>query len=231
MAEETVCGEITAPLNASFELHEAVGIFPVMCDVDYLKLKADIRKFGLRVPIVVYKNKIIDGRHRLRACGELGVAPQFVAVTDLKESVESYVTSMNLHRRHLTDSQRALVAARLAPSILGANQHTACAVTQAQAAARLNVSIDSVQRARSVISHGVHELVEAVHAGSLDVTNASAIAALPATDQALLLAMPKQAIFEKAKMLRKEQMSERRALRLAAIRSQTPRKSAARFQG
>jgi hypothetical protein len=53
-----------------------------------------------------------------------------------------------------------MVHARLATLPKGINQHTAIAV--AEAAAMLNVSIDTGQRARVVLDNGTPELIAAV---------------------------------------------------------------------
>lgn len=71
--------------------------------------------------------------------------------------------SLNLHRRHLDESQRALVAARIANLPRGSNQHASIeAPSQAEASELLNVSRPSVQRARQVLDHGTPALVQAV---------------------------------------------------------------------
>lgn len=58
------------------------------------------------------------------------------------------MASLNLHRRHLSESQRAMVAAKLAALPVGANQHRSIDLpTQAQAAEMLNVSVPSLKRA------------------------------------------------------------------------------------
>jgi hypothetical protein len=86
--------------------------------------------------------------------------------------------SLNLHRRHLDESQRAIVAAKIAKLPKGANQHTAPAnlPTQSRAAELLNVSERSVRAARSVIDHGAPELVHAVEQGRVSVSAAEAAA-------------------------------------------------------
>lgn len=79
----------------------------------------------------------------------------------------AYVVSHNLHRRHLSESQRAMVAAKVARLKHGqrADASIDASATQPEAARMLNVSRPSVQRARQVIDHGTPELVQAVEAG------------------------------------------------------------------
>ena len=82
--------------------------------------------------------------------------------------------------------RRNIWAAKIATLPRGANQHTAIAVSsQSQAAETLNVSVDSVQRARKVIDHGVSELVQAVERGE--------VADYPITPDKLLAALVRNA--------------------------------------
>ena len=91
-------------------------MFPGMTDAELDALIDDIRRNGLRDPIVRYRGEIIDGRHRLQACIVAGVKPRFVE-WDGAGSLVLFVASKNLHRRHLTTSQRAAVGAILAQQI------------------------------------------------------------------------------------------------------------------
>lgn len=97
-----------------YKFHAVAAIFPDMPEPEYQALKDDIENNGLHEPIWLYENKIIDGRHRYRACTELG------RKTDCrnwngKGSAVDFVISMNLKRRHLTASQRAMAAADSLP--------------------------------------------------------------------------------------------------------------------
>lgn len=198
-------------------VHEAASIFPDMTSVEFDELKADIKKNGLRLPILVFRNQIIDGRQRVRACKALGIAPRYQAVHQAQKSIPEYIISMNLKRRHLNDSQRAMIANSLAKLGRGKSMNTAQAVTQAQAAQMLNVSVDSIQRARLVETNGVPELVNAVQNGVIDVTNASTISILSEAEQVDLLKLQNKEILAKAKQIRKEAMATRRQSRIAAI--------------
>lgn len=94
----------------SRKYHETASLFPLMQGADFEKLKADIVENGLLEAICVHPNgSIIDGRNRHRACIETETHPRF-RTWDGQGSLVSFVVSMNLHRRHLTSSQMAVVA-------------------------------------------------------------------------------------------------------------------------
>jgi hypothetical protein len=83
---------------------------------DFLDLKADIEAHGQREPVWTYHGAIIDGRNRYRACTELGIEPE-LREWDGQGSLVAFVVSLNLHRRHLSSSQRATVAAEMLPML------------------------------------------------------------------------------------------------------------------
>jgi hypothetical protein len=80
---------------------------------EFGELVGDIRAHGLVQPIVRFEGKILDGRNRYRACQHVGVEPRYVEWDG--ESPTAYVLSLNLHRRHLTDGQRAMIAVEALP--------------------------------------------------------------------------------------------------------------------
>jgi ParB/RepB/Spo0J family partition protein len=95
------------------ELHEAASLFPRGSDQELKELADDIRVNGLRNPIIVHEGKIIDGQRRREACKLAGCHPRYVEFTGTSDEVFHFVVSANIHRRHLTAVQRALIAARL----------------------------------------------------------------------------------------------------------------------
>ncbi len=91
------------------EFHEAANIFP-LDEENIDELAADIKSQGQQVPIETLDGKIVDGRRRYLACNKAGITPQFRAV-NVQDPV-AYVLSLNLHRRHLTPTQLAMVGAK-----------------------------------------------------------------------------------------------------------------------
>ena len=187
------------PLEAAKESRRRVGavgfrheanVFPLMADRDLDRLATDIKEHGLRVPIVLHPDgRILDGRNRFRACVRAGVEPRF-ETWRARGSVVAYVLSLNLHRRHLDESQRAMVAARIANLDEGRPRGTASieAVPQPRAAAMLNVSRASVQRAREVLERGTPELIAAVEEAQIPVSSAARVAQMNPAGQRRVVA-------------------------------------------
>jgi len=98
-----------------YEYHEIANIFPMMNDDEYRSLSEDIAKNGLINPIVLYEGKILDGRNRYKTCNEIGVIPKYITYEG--DSPLAYVISLNLQRRHLTSSQRAMLALKVLPML------------------------------------------------------------------------------------------------------------------
>jgi hypothetical protein len=91
--------------------HPVSRLFPDMDIDEYAILKLDIRDNGLKVPILLWQGQLIDGRHRLKACQELGIEPRFETVDCKEEELSGLVWSLNRVRRQLSQSQRAMIAA------------------------------------------------------------------------------------------------------------------------
>jgi len=176
------------------KFHPVSEIFPSMPPAEFDALVADITANGLREPIHIMGDSVVDGRHRYRACLQAGVEPQFVVVPDGTD-LNALVISLNLRRRHLDESQRAMVAARLANLPLGSNQHAQiCAPSQDSAAEMLNVSRRTVQHARAVLEHGAPELATAVDSGVIAVSSAAALSRLTVDAQQAVLSRTPQEI-------------------------------------
>lgn len=95
------------------EPHKYADIFPMIDDNELEILKDDIKENGLLEPIILFEDKILDGRNRYKACKELNIEPKF-EIYDGDKPLE-YVISLNLKRRHLTQSQRGVIALEVLP--------------------------------------------------------------------------------------------------------------------
>lgn len=104
----------------AYDIHEVAKLFP-MIDTKSLKALADdIAQHGQQEPIWMYKGKLLDGRNRVVACAMAGRDP---IVQQWKpkagESPFAFVMSRNLHRRHMSASQRAALAVDLEEFLAG----------------------------------------------------------------------------------------------------------------
>lgn len=95
-------------------LHAVTRLFPPMSTEEFRALVTDIKEHGQREPIWTYRGEVIDGAHRLAACKELGVKVRSQE-WDGKGSLTAFVLSLNLHRRHLSQGQKAMVGAEALP--------------------------------------------------------------------------------------------------------------------
>jgi ParB-like chromosome segregation protein Spo0J len=199
--------------------HSADNLLPLLEGPEFESLVRDIRTHGLCEPIILLEDMILDGRNRYRASKAAGIEPQFERWVPRHEGDTplAFVLSRNLERRHLIDSQRAMIAARLANLPNGVRLDRArgasieAPTSQAEAAQRLKVSRSSVQRATKVLKQGASELVAAVDRGLLPVSTASTLTELSTAQQikAASAADPQRAALRVLKESRKTEDASR----------------------
>lgn len=178
------------------QFHEFANVFPMLQGAALDAMRADIRENGVREPIVFLDGAILDGRNRYMCARDLGLEyPRREFGSDPSDGTDplAFVISLNLTRRHLSESQRASAAARLAnmrrgrPSEKSANLRNN-QVSTADAASMLGVGTRSVESARKVHARGAPELIEAVDRGAVPVSVAADAADLPQETQEAILA-------------------------------------------
>ena len=206
------------PGPVALEPHPLADLFPMLGEREVRELADDIVTFGQRVPIVLHEGKILDGRNRFAACLFAEVEP--VTVDYDGDDPLGFVLSHNLHRRHLSESQRALVAAQIVDWEVGLNQHSGSANLQThlparEAARRLSISERAVAAAKRIRDHGVDELVTAIRDGRVSVHAGEALSDLAAEEQRKVLLAEEKAIVARAKQIRAERQRIRHTVRLA----------------
>jgi ParB-like chromosome segregation protein Spo0J len=197
-------------------VHPAASLLPRMPAAEFDALVEDIRVNGQRMPVLLAGGLIVDGRHRWEACERIGIECMTESI-DIDDAA-ALVRSLNVHRRHLTESQRAIVAAGLATLSEGRPSETASieAVSQADAAELLNVSRSAVQRATKVRDEGAPELIAAVTSGEVSVSAAAEVATLPPAEQTEVVAKGEKAIISAAKDILAKRATERLVKRAMA---------------
>jgi hypothetical protein len=94
--------------------HPLSAVFPAMTDVAFAEFRADIAQNGLQQPIIVFEDQILEGWHRYRACRDTGTPARFEHFDGDEVAARTFVVTANVKRRHLNESQRGLIAARMA---------------------------------------------------------------------------------------------------------------------
>jgi hypothetical protein len=166
--------------------HPLSAAFPAMSVEDFGALVEDVRANGQREPIMLYEGMVLDGWHRYRACVECGLKPQKFDFPADKDPV-AFVLSHNLHRRHLTPSQRAAAVVACTewapphrPKKKGEpGSHLS---TTAELAKTAHVSDKTIKDAKAAHKAG---LTDAVKAGALTVKEAAQVARGKAEPQKL----------------------------------------------
>lgn len=168
------------------KVHPAADALPLLEGAEFQALVDDINVNGLRHrPVIDHTGEwLVDGRNRKRACEHLGIPVEYDRLPE-NTNIAAFVISTNLKRRHLTESQRAIIAAEIANLAHGQKKETrhGAGVTQAEAAAGAGVGERTVQRANAVRDKAVPELVDAVKKGKVDLKGAEQLAKLPAKKQ------------------------------------------------
>lgn len=210
---------------------EAAGRIPTIEDAEMEALVSDMREHGQRVPIVLAlfpENhfELLDGRHRLEALRRLGAKDVTYTITPVRSAVDAFreVISLNVRRRHLSESQRALLGASLvheyeaeSGSRRGFRTDLRAHVPEGlgvrardEAAEVVGVSGRLVGAAETVLEHGAPDVIEAVRRGDVVVTAAAELAQLPAEKQAeLLRSFDPKLLRKEARRLRQEDADRR----------------------
>ncbi len=202
--------------------HPAACVFHVtQADLD--TMIRDIKENGQRVPGKAWTNPVtgeiegIDGRIRASACEAIDIDFEY-EVLNLSDDLEviGLVNSLNASRRHLNQSQRAIIGARQTPLFSAAAMQRQLGGKanlpegpngQARdiVAKMLNVSGRLVQDGLTVLNKGCDDIIEAVESGKIAVSAAAIIAEKLKEDKAqqkIIVEMTHEEFSQTVKQLR-----------------------------
>jgi len=167
------------------EFHELSTLFPSFegtMEFEALALSIKTDGFDPKYPILTWKGKIIDGRHRYLAAQQANVEPTYRNLSD-EASLDTAlveVTKANMLRRSLTLVESTIVAEKMAnlTSGVGKGQNTKNAnlrtssVSIDDAANKMNVSPRSVDSVRN-LKNNHPETYEQLEKGEFKSINAA----------------------------------------------------------
>lgn len=182
--------------NAAYKLHPACAASPLMDRERWEAFKADIALHGQVQPIVLHKGMILDGRHRQKACDELGLEAHYLTDDELKEhngDPWAFVYSSMQHKE-LSESQRAMFAAAMLAQLKPAAKERSAGnlkkgaakpdpatlparekESRDEAAAQFGIGGRTVQKAANVKASGCKQLQDAVLDGRVNVSLAERV--------------------------------------------------------
>jgi hypothetical protein len=161
---------------------EFESLCPPLLPEEERLLEDSLKTDGCREPILAWSRGdrmiLIDGHNRYRLCRKNGIGydVQGIQFHTRKDAIV-WILRNQLGRRNLSESQRAILAARLVNGTHGGD-HKSDQVANLQlgsladVAEKCNVSKRSVSAARTVLKSGDKQLIAEVQAGKVSVSKA-----------------------------------------------------------
>jgi N6-adenosine-specific RNA methylase IME4 len=215
------------------EFHPLAAIFPLMQPAEFAELVADIKANGIRDEIVVLDGKILDGRNRHLACQEAGVKGVYATFDPEVDGPDplAFVISHNIKRRHLSETQRGMVAANLCTMPLGGAFYRTARlptdrplISQAQAAQMVGVSERTVRDCVRIKNEGSPELSDAARGGQIPASVAAKATQLPPDQQVAIAKAAEAGNTRAASTVVKKAARAKRETDLAAAQLALPAK-------
>jgi ParB-like chromosome segregation protein Spo0J len=171
--------------NYEYAVHPLAALFPDLPPDEFQKLKKDIEDHGLIEAIILCADgtTLLDGRHRLKACKELGIEPKFVRCPYTAKGEANFIWARNVLRRHLTADQRAAIAVQWSDAERDAakqrmkagkpsGESTQGSRTRDAIAEKAKVSTHKIQQAERIAKHAP-EVLPKVAAGEVKLKDAA----------------------------------------------------------
>ena len=147
------------------EIHELANLTPSMTEAEFKGLKLSIHENGQQMPIKMYRGKCIDGRHRVKALRELGIADVFYENENSQlslDDIRTKILTVYERRRHQTPTQKAIMAYREYQRV----RESGDKVGQGTIAESLGTTIKQLGRAKQLEEVAGKDIVELLFQGN-----------------------------------------------------------------
>lgn len=155
---DTKHGAIMRLPREKLRLHPACQLVPEMLPTEWAEFLADVGRRGILEPLTAVEMPladgtskeylVVDGRHRLRAAEMEEYETVVCRLIDLpSDQAAAYVIGAALHRRHLKDAQRAVIAERFRQELARKNVEKSAA--NARAARSAAAGAAATEKAKS----------------------------------------------------------------------------------
>jgi transcriptional regulator with XRE-family HTH domain len=116
--DEEYLGELMRHAKTDWQYHEICQWLPYKPET-IAEIAQSMASKGYRPdrPIIVFEGRILDGRHRYEAAIKANVDPLFVEFHGSREEAIDYVTSENVARRHLNNTEKEFFYAQRAEAL------------------------------------------------------------------------------------------------------------------
>jgi hypothetical protein len=133
--------------TGEYKFHPLANAWPLLPPEELSAMAADIKKDGQKLLIWLHPddNSIIDGRNRYMACLEAGVEPKFCIWNGEGELLD-FLISLNDIRRHLTQSQKSMVGAKI-------EEHIAAEIAKTSKSEQVKAGIARSKHGDSVVTN------------------------------------------------------------------------------
>lgn len=164
-------------------------LIPALSGDEFSQLEANILHDGIREPLVVWNDTLIDGHNRYEIASKYGLEykTQSMDFTSRDEAIR-WIILNQFGRRNLSAYDRSILALRLKPIIaekakerqeIGVNQYSLCHKcdkpsidTKKELAKVAGVSHNTIARVEKIEQHATPEIKEAVKSGEMSINQA-----------------------------------------------------------
>jgi len=144
------------------EVHELANLTPTMTEVQFEGFKANIDELGQLEPAKMYRGKLVDGRHRLKALKSSNTPLKYINIESTMsiEDVKEYILGLE-NRRHQTATQKAIMAYKE----FKLRKESGEKVSQGEVAKIYGTTRQHLARAKKLYELGSKELVDVLFNG------------------------------------------------------------------